>query len=619
MQRIAYEADINGEIYIDLFAGGGGASLGIEKALGLPVTVAINHSPAAITMHKRNHPATHHLTEDVWEANPAHVAAGRKVGLLWLSPDCKHFSKAKGGKPADKSIRSLAWAGVRWAALVRPRLIILENVEEFKSWGRLDENGRPDPRYKGETFNSFVQQLRDLGYVVEWKELRACDFGAPTWRKRFVLIARNDGKPIVWPEASHGDPESEAVRSGKLLPWRTAAEIIDWSLPCPSIFESKAEIKRKYGVNAVRPLADNTMKRVACGTDKFTLKSGNPFIVKTNHTTNKGTYDCFRGQSIDEPMQTLTGKLGYGVAAPVMVAIGQTGFSEERAYPVTEPVRTIVSKAEQCVAMPELAPFCMVNNENARGSAVDEPIHTVTTGGHHMVIAPSLIQYHQERPGEYVRGQEVTQPIMTLDASARYGLSLATMVKYYGQGIGQAVTEPAHTITTKDREALVLAHISKFKGTNIGQRPTAPLQTITAQSNPYAVVKTYIAKIEYAQDLRHWPEVRAMLNKYCGYSLADDEILLIEYAGFLWFIADIGLRMLTPRELFLAQGFPADYEIDTDAEGKPYPKSEQVARCGNSVCPPLAEALVRANMPERAAQRRFATMAELNEYMGLCG
>ena len=402
------------ELIVDNFAGGGGASTGIELATGRSVDIAINHDPAAIAMHRANHPSSKHYCENVWDVDPVEACAGRPVGLAWFSPDCKHFSKAKGGKPVEKAIRGLAWVAIRWAKLVRPRVIILENVEEFTTWGPLLDN-RPDPKRKGQTFRRFVHALKRYGYRVEWNELRACDYGAPTIRKRFFLIARCDGLPIIWPEPTHGDPSTLFVASGILHPWRTAAEIIDWTIPCPSIYDRK------------KPLCENTMRRIARGLRKFVLEHPQPYIVDDH-------------------------------------------------------------------------------------------------------IAPFLIQYHTEQSGKEVRGQEVDKPLMTADSSNRYGLVTALLIKYYGQGEGQSLREPLHTITAKDRFGLVIV-----------------------RGEPYQII-------------------------------------------------DIGLRMLTPRELFRAQGFPEDYIIDRDADGKHYPKSAQVARCGNAVPPPFAEALVRANLPEMCGE-----------------
>jgi DNA (cytosine-5)-methyltransferase 1 len=505
-------------IIVDNFAGGGGASTGIELAIGRPVDIAINHDPAAVAMHKVNHPNTLHYCESVWDVDPRKIAQGKLVVLNWLSPDCKHHSKARGGKPRDKNIRGLAWIGVRWGATVKPLVQILENVEEFQDWGPLTKDNKPDPKQKGRTFRVFVNALKYQGYRVEWRKLRACDYGAPTTRERLVMISRCDGKPIVWPKATHGDPNSEAVKSGKLKPWRTAAEIIDWSLPTPSIFETATEIRNKYNVKAVRPLATRTMIRIAKGMDKFFIKNPDPFIIQVNHGGNN-----FRGQSLNKPMPTLTSKHGYGL------------------------------------------------------------------------VAPMLLQYHDDQKA---RGQSLDKPILTIDSSPRYALVSASLIKYYGQGVGQKVTEPLHTVTSKDHSAFCVYQIIKFKGDNKGQVPNGPLQTITASIGQFGLVSTFLRKINGTQELGYWSEIRVLLNKYCDYNIGDDEVLIFEINGDQYFIGDIGLRMLIPRELFDAQGFPPDYVIDKDYYGKAYSKAAQVARCGNAVPPPLAENLVRSNLPE---------------------
>ena len=505
------------ELIVDSFAGEGGASTGIELATGRPVDIAINHDPDAILMHKTNHPHTEHIQASVWDVDPVEVCAGRPVGLLWASPDCKHFSKAKGGKPVDKHIRGLAWIVLRWAGTVRPRVIILENVEEFQTWGPV-RRGRPVKSKAGQTFTKWLGQLRDLGYDVEWRELVAADYGAPTTRKRFFLIARCDGRPIVWPERTHAPRDSEAVKAGKLKPWRSAAEIIDWSATGYCIFASKRELKEKYGVNAVRPLADNTLRRVIRGVDKFTLKSGKPFIFQ-----------------------------------------------------------------------------CKFDNQP---QSVDNPLGTITAVNSHHVIAPSLIQYHTERH-EHVRGQDVTEPLMTIDAANRYGLAAASLTAYYGADRhGQDAKAPLRTVTARDRAGLTLASLVKMKGTNLGGAVSEPVQTITAGGGHHGVVTTEVRKAEPGAELHNWPKIRGLLNIYCGYALADDEVLLLELGGAWYFIADIGLRMLIPRELYRANGFPDYYIIDRDYTGREYPKFKQNARCGNAVPPPFAEALVRANLPE---------------------
>lgn len=555
-------------IIVDNFAGGGGASTGIELATGKIVNIAINHDAAAILMHRTNHPHTEHLQASVWDVDPVEVCRGRPVGLAWFSPDCKHFSKAKGAALVDRKIRGLAWIVLRWAAKVRPTLIILENVEEFQTWGPV-RKGRPVKKKAGTTFRRWKQQLSDLGYMIDHRELTAADYGAPTTRKRFVLVARCDGKPIVWPEPTHAPKDSEAVKSGRLNPWRSAAEIIDWTLPCPSIFDTKAEISEKYGLKAVRPLAKNTLRRIIRGVDKFTIKSGNPFIVECNHSGGGHIGD------VGSPIGTITRKYTAGVATPLM------------------------------------APVTFANTCNSVGSPADQPIYTIRTGGGggQILSAAQLIQYHTEQ-SENVRAAGLDAPINTIDASNRYGLATAALVEYYGTGRPLDIVEPMHTATSHDREALTLAHVCKFKGDNIGETADRPMQTVTAGGGEFAEVRTKVVRYDPQANLQHWPEIRALLNEHCGYSLEHDEVLLISVGGSWYFIADIGLRMLSPRELYNAMGFPPDYRINTDYLGNPYPKSEQVARCGNAVCPQMAAAVVRANWQD-AAVWDITTLAEL--------
>lgn len=513
------------EIIVDNFAGGGGASTGIEIATGMAVAIAINHDPAAILMHKTNHPYTEHLQASVWDVDPKAVCRGRPVGLAWFSPDCKHFSKAKGAALVDRKIRGLAWITLRWAATVRPRVIILENVEEFQTWGPV-RKGKPVKKLAGTTFRKFISQLEALGYTVEFRELVAADFGAPTSRKRFYMIARCDGKPIVWPKPTYSKTGADGLPK-----WRAASEIIDWSLPCPSVFASKAQIMDKYGLKAVRPLAKNTMRRIIRGVDKFTIRSGKPFIVECNHS-------------------------GGGHIAPVGDAY-----------------KTITAKH---------------------------------TGG---IVAPSLIQYHTEQT-ESVRASGLGAPINTVDASNRYGLTCANLVEYYTGGRPLDVREPMHTVTSHDREAVVAAHVVKFKGDNLGHGADEPMQTVTTSAGEFAACAAYLAKMHGGDELGYWPLIRDLLNEFCGYTLAEDEVLLLEIGGALYYIADIGLRMLSPRELYNAMGFPPDYIIDRDYQGHEYGRTKQVARCGNAVCPPVASALVRANLPEWCGVT-ITTMAQL--------
>ena len=594
---------IDGEILVDNFAGGGGASTGIELALGKVVNIAINHDPAAILMHKTNHPFTEHYQASVWDIDPWEVCRGRPVALAWFSPDCKHFSKAKGAALVDKRIRGLAWITLRWAGTVRPHVIILENVEEFQTWGPV-RKGKPVKKLAGTTFRKFITQLKDLGYEVEWRELVAADYGAPTTRKRFVMIARCDDRPIVWPEPTHAPRDSETVRSGHLLPWRSAAEIIDWSLPCPSIFDSKAEIMEKYGIKAVRPLADNTMRRIIRGVDKFTIKSGEPFIVECNHAGDGHT------RSTVEPVNTITGKYTGGLCEPLLAPVTVTNTSNSVGAPACAPVHTVTTAGNQMLVTPNL--MCIGQTGGGdRIRDVREPVPTTVSKQEACVTAASLIQYHTEQT-ENVRASGLGAPIPTLDTSNRYGLTSTCLVEYYSGGRPLDVQDPMHTVTCHDREAVVAAHVVKFKRDELGTSPTEPVPTLTT-SGSFAVCKVYLCKIrpEDNTNLRHWPKIRELLNLYCGYTMGKDDILLLEFCGVMYFIADIGLRMLSPRELYNAMGFPEDYIIDRDYLGNPYPKSEQVARCGNAVCPQMASAVVAVNLPEYAVIPKIDTMAQL--------
>lgn len=573
------------EIIIDNFAGGGGASTGIELATGRSVDIAINHDPNAIAMHTTNHPDTLHYCESVFDIDPVAATAGRPVGLAWFSPDCRHFSKAKGSKPVKKEIRGLAWIVVRWALAKKPRVVMLENVEEFKTWGPLitaeDGTEHPDPARAGETFAAFVAMLTTgidaehpalqeccevlgidinsidanrlqsgLGYIVDHKELRASDYGAPTIRKRFFMVMRCDGLPVVWPEPTHGDPKLLEVQSGHRKPWRTAAECIDWSIPCPSIFERK------------KPLAENTLKRIARGIQRFVIDNPTPFIVKCNHTSTKASYDCFRGQALDQPLQTITKTHGYAVATPIIARIGQTGFGGDRmAYEAAKPLTTITSKAEHLL----VAPIIARQFGNSVGHSIEEPNGTVTAVGKSQLVSAFLAKHFG---GNYT-------------------------------GSGADLNQPAHTVTTVDHHALVTSNLIKLRGTcKDGQQVTQPMPTITAGG-------------------LHIGEVRAFLLKYYGnekegVSLNDplhtvttnDRFGLVTVEGIDYQIVDIGMRMLQPHELYHAQGFPSWYIIDRDYTGTKYAKDKQVARCGNAVPPPFAEALVRANLPEMCIESK---------------
>ncbi|RLM26519.1 DNA methyltransferase [Brenneria alni] len=687
------------EIIVDNFAGGGGASTGIEMAIGRSVDIAINHDPNAIAMHSTNHPDTLHYCESVFDIDPIAASAGKPVGLAWFSPDCRHFSKAKGSKPVKKEIRGLAWIVLRWALATRPRVMMLENVEEFKTWGPLltdaDGTQRPDPARAGETFAAFVgilssgiqadhpalaevcefleiapsseqaqELVRGLGYYVDYRELRSCDYGAPTIRKRFFMVMRCDGNPVTWPEATHGDPKSPAVQAGKLKPWRTAAECIDWSIPCPSIFERK------------RPLAENTLKRIARGIQRFVLDNPTPFIVKCNHTSNQTKYDCFRGQPLDEPLQTITRTHGFAVVtphltkfrtgatgqevanpmptvtagssnrpggnghalgmveaklapfiagaggpkysakprsveqpmhtlcntnhscliAPVIARIGQTGFGGDRmAYDAQDPLTTITSKNEHLLVAPVIAR--QFGNSVAHG--VDEPNGTITAGagGKSQLVSAFLAKHFG---GNYIGpGVPLDKPTHTVTTTDHHAVVAAHLLVNNTGHPGGAVDAPTLTVTTGNHHALVSSHLVKFRGTcKDGQPVTEPMPTITAGG-------------------LHIGEVRAFLLKYYGNEkeglniddplhtvTSRDRFGLVTVEGIDYQIVDIGMRMLQPHELYAAQGFPDWYIIDQDYRGVKYAKDKQVARCGNAVPPPFAEALVRANLPELCVERQ---------------
>ena len=561
---------INGELVVDNFAGGGGASTGIELATGYSVDIAINHDPEAIKMHKANHPYTKHYCEDVWQVNPVAACKGHPVGLAWFSPDCKHFSKAKGDKPKDKKIRGLAWVACRWAGLVRPRVIMLENVEEFTTWGPLNRRHHPIKAKKGKTFKKFVQQLTDLGYEVQFKELVAADYGAPTMRKRFFMIARCDGKPIVWPEPTHGPADSEAVKAGLLKPYVGAYTQLDFSLPCPSIFDTSEEIKEKYGIRAVRPLAPKTMERIARGLKKYVLENPEPFIIQCNYGGER------RPNDIREPMPTITGKHGYGIVEPYMVQIGQTGFTADRSKDVREPLTTIVSKNEHCL------------------------------------ISPTLIQYHSETADKSVRGQSIKDPIMTVDSSNRYGLVTSFLHKYYDggyKGAGESVEKPLPTVTAWDHNSVVTANLIQMNNHCDGRDIREPIPTITAGDGHFGEVRAFLIKY-YGQGTGQ--DIKEPLDTVT----ARDRFGLVTIEGVDYQIVDIGLRMLEPRELYGCQGFPDDYIIDHDYTGKTYPRSEQVRRCGNAVCPPIPAALVRANLPDLCVAKRTPNMKIRTEQTG---
>ncbi|EDV4817142.1 DNA cytosine methyltransferase [Salmonella enterica subsp. enterica] len=598
---------MNNEIIVDNFAGGGGASTGIEMAIGRSVDIAINHDENAVAMHTTNHPDTLHYCESVYEVRPKVATAGRPVALAWFSPDCRHFSKAKGSKPVEKAIRGLAWVVLRWGLDVEPRVMKLENVEEFKTWGPLlrempfishadrflDEfigppepvEQRPDPARIGETFNAFVAMLttgisashpalaecceflnisldskdaarlvKGLGYVVEYRELRACDYGAPTIRKRFFMVARCDGQPVVWPEPTHGDPKSEAVKSGRLKPWRTAAECIDWSIPAPSIFGRK------------KPLAENTLRRIARGIQRFVIDSEQPYtILKQSRACLVAPvitrqFGASIGHRADEPGATVTagggGKSQLTTATLIQMGYGERPGQQPRVLQLGKPLGTVTAGGGKFAITSAFLAKHYGGNYTGPGIGLEEPAHSITTVDHHAVVSAHL------------------------------------MVNNTGHA-GGAADSPAHTVTTGNHHAILASHLVKLRGTcRDGQRVDEPMPTVTAGGLHVGNIKTSLAVDEYDEERAQ--QVLAFLRKYCGENCTG----LVTVGGVVYRIVDIGMRMLQPRELYRAQGFPDWYIIEHDFRGVKYAKDKQVARCGNAVPPQFAEALVRANLPE---------------------
>ena len=704
MKRDAFtlSLDLGTELIIDNFAGGGGTSTGLEQAFGRPVDIAINHDPEALAMHAANHPHTTHLCESVWDVDPIKVTGNRPVGLVWLSPDCKHFSKAKGGKPVEKRIRGLAWVTLRWAAKCKPRVIMLENVEEFKTWGPLlveaDGSAKPDPAKKGKTFDSFIRQLRAHGYTVDYREMRGCDHDTPTIRKRFFLVARRDGIAIKWPEPTHGAPDSIGVRAGKLLPYRTAAECIDFSLPCPSIFERD------------RPLAPATLRRIAKGIMRYVVDAADPFIVGAGGPARAGeprptarpfgtllarndSYFCAptivpvthqggdRTESIGEPFRTITGahrgEKALGVATLVQVGYGEREGQAPRALDIEKPLGTVVgAAAKHALVEAELAPFVMTNTTGHPGAGADMPVPTITAAGNQALVSAVLVDaaHGEVSPGGVKRwgtgAHDVEAPLGTVTASGNKAVATAFLAKHYTGVVGSALGDPIGTVTACDHHSLVTAfltehanasnqrvmpadeplrticaqvkgghfsmvsaHIQRDMGASVGHAADAPLGTVTAGGGgKSALVTSNMIKLRGTSTAagtdeplgtvsaggQHHAEVRAFLLSYYGTDQAPeidgplatvtsrDRFGLVTIHGQDYQIVDIGLRMLQPRELFRAQGFPDDYIIGDDpAQGLKLTKSAQVRMCGNSVCPPMAKALILANFAhERAIARR---------------
>jgi len=593
-------------INVDLFAGGGGASTGFRLAIGRDPDVAVNHDPKAIAMHKANHPDTLHVCQDVWSCPAQWATKGRPVALLHASPDCTHFSKAKGGAPKrDQKRRDLAWVIVKWAREVRPNLITMENVEEIKTWGPLDHEGHPIASQAGTSWRSFIAALKRLGNAVQWRELLACDYGAPTIRKRLFLIARRDGKPIVWPEPTHGP--------GRPLPFRTAAECIDWSIPCPSIFDRK------------RPLAENTLRRIAIGIQRYVLNAAQPFVVNLTHGG--------RLEDINDPIKTITAAHRGEKALVTPFLTEHANASGQRTFDVQEPLRTQCAQVKGGhFAM--VSPVLVTNTSGHAPGRVDAPVSTLTTGGQQMLTAPLLVG--AGGPAYGGKPVQADKPFGTLMTENHTALVAAFLAKHYGGVVGHGPTQPIGSVTTVDHHSLVAAHITKFYGSSTGSCLDEPLHTVTAGGHAQRASTGYKHGLIAAHLQRDFGNsvgqaadaplgtvtaggggkaglVATFLTKYYGQGVGQAMsapaatvttrdrmgLVTVTIEGQPYVIADIGMRMLQPRELYRAQGFPDSYIIGDDpAQGLSLTKAEQVHLCGNSVCPDVLAAILRANYTE---------------------
>nr|WP_244625097.1 DNA cytosine methyltransferase [Rhizobium daejeonense] len=592
-------------IIIDSFAGGGGASTGIEMALGRSPDYAINHDADALALHAVNHPETVHLSENVYRIDPLDHLSGKHVGLAWFSPDCKHFSKAKGGKPVSRNIRDLCWIIPGWIERIqksggRVDLVIMENVEEFRDYGPLIETKRglmPDPERKGETFQKWCRKLRSLGGKIEMRELRARDYGAPTIRKRLFIIIRFDGQKIVWPQPTHGAPDDPEVIAGRKLPWPIVADCIDWSIPCPSIFDTSDEIWARHGVRSVRPLADNSMARMARGMDRYVLRAKRPFLVGLSQSGRSGvtapSIQRFNsgatGCDMRDQFPTVTansfikrpgGAAPLGLLAPVLTYAQQGGACR----PVDGQAHTITasSKDQNCAAVAFMA---QANNDSRRvggvnpGRPMNEALSTITqTGSHQQVVS-------------------------------------AYIARQFGRSTGHGVDEPSHTIMADQdggKSQLVMPYLQSYYATGDGSREDEAMRTATTKPrHGHVEAKLGVPPFTEAQVAR----ARQVADFLRSHGFWDErEFVTIEVDGVTFVIVDIGMRMLTPRELYNAQGFPPDYKIDGywdrqhmgDDGGPlwvPFSKSVQVSCVGNSVCPPVAKALVAANAGHLAVRR----------------
>ncbi|MDA7021020.1 DNA cytosine methyltransferase [Pseudomonas fragi] len=622
------------EIVVDFFCGGGGAGTGLEMGLGRAVTVAKNHSPAAISMHTVNHPHAKHFTTDVFDGDPNTECGGRAVGWFHMSPDCTHHSQAAGGQPRKREIRNLSWIGLKWAGMKQPRVISLENVKQILQWGplvakRCKSTGRviklggaiaepsevvpvseqflvPDPKRRGQTWAVFVAELQRLGYVVEWRVIKACDFGAPTSRERLFMIARCDGQPIVWPKPTHAKSPAKGQQK-----WRTAAECIDWSIPSKSIFGRKKD------------LAPATLRRVAKGMRKFVLDAANPFIVPIANWSGESV------QSADEPLRTVTSYPKGGAFSVVSPTLVQTGYGERagqapRVPGLDQPLGTVVAGGvKHAIAAAHLVKFRFADE----GKALDEPLPTITSGGNYKrpagaahAMGISTVFMAQMNGGfNTTAAKSIEDPMTTVtNTGSQQQLVTANLVHLRGNCDARDLNDPLHTISTGGpHHGLMTAFLERQFGASVGQGLNEPAPTITAGGGgKSSLVELQLLPEVEAGALR----VAAFLISYYGTENVSEAnvpaptittrdrlaLVTVTIKGTPYVIVDICLRMLQPAELYKAQGFPGDYIISHGADGKPFTKTQQVHMCGNSVSPPPMAALARANDPWRVAELRAA-------------
>lgn len=587
---------------IDSFAGGGGASTGIEMALGRSPDIAINHSADALALHAANHPDTLHLSENVYKVDPLDHMRGRHIGLAWFSPDCKHFSKAKGGKPVSRNIRDLCWIIPGWIERIQESggkvdVVIMENVEEFKDYGPLIETGkglRPDPERKGQTYNKWGRKLRRLGAKMESRELRGRDYGAPTIRKRLFIILRFDGQKIVWPEPTHGAPDDPDVIAGRKFPWPIVADCIDWSIPCPSIFDTADEIWTKYQVRAQRPLAVNSHARIARGLDRFVIRANRPFLVNL---------------------------AGGGLSAPSLQRFnsGATG-NDLRGQMPTVTANSFIKRPGGAAPLGLLAPVLTYAQQGGAVRSVEGQAHTITASDkdQNSVICAFMAQANNDsrRVGGVNPGRGADEAASTITQSGSHQQVVSAYIaRQFGTGACHSVERAAGTITTEGqgKSQLVMPYLQSYYGTGDGSRADEAMRTATVKAR-HGLVEAVVGVPPFTE--AQAARARQVATFMRAHGLWDDrEFVTIEVDGVTFVVVDIGMRMLTPRELYNAQGFPPGYVIDgawdyhADGAGpvwRSFSKSVQVSCVGNSVCPPVACALVAANCDHLAVQRAAA-------------